>query len=236
MAVETSAIVQKVISRTPSVKSFRVAPEIFSDFMAGQWLFVKIKTSSGEIQKPLSLSNAPTEKGFLEFTKKISSSDFSKALDGLVPGDRLTVKYPQGSFVFKNDVKKIAFLSGGIGITPIRSICRDITDRALGTDMVLLYGNNSEEEIAFREDFDQMQSRSARFKVLHVLCKACAEWRGRTGFITDAMIREEIPDYMERRFYLCGPPPMIEGIQKILLGQCGFPKEQLVTEGFAGYA
>ncbi|MEI8344856.1 MAG: hypothetical protein WCG06_02170, partial [Candidatus Omnitrophota bacterium] len=145
------------------------------------------------------------------------------------------IKYPQGRFVFEADVSKIAFVSGGIGITPIRSICRDIADRALGTDVVLVYGNNSIDEIAFRDDLEAMRAHSDRFKVVHVLREAPVGWAGPTGFVSEELLRQQIPDFVQRRFYLCGPPPMVEALKKILVQQLGVPVEHIVTEGFAGY-
>mgnify|MGYP001014804290 CR=1 FL=1 len=234
MPVETQATVREMIVRTPSVRSFRVVPDDEAPFQAGQWLMVA-PSADPALKKPLSISSAPTEKGYLEFTKKLTTSDFSSALSALKPGDRIRIRYPQGRFVFNGDVPKIAFLSGGIGITPIRSICRDLTDRGAKTDIVLLYGNNSIDEIAFRDDFESMRSRNPALKVVHVLRTAPADWPGYGGFITDTIVRTEIPDYRERRFYLCGPPPMVDALKKVLTEPLALPEEQIVTEGFAGY-
>jgi ferredoxin-NADP reductase len=234
MSLKTLATIREVIVRTPSVKSFRVIPGEFSSFRAGQWLFVTLRSDT-KLKKPLSISSSPTEPGYLEFTKKLTSSDFSSALSALKPGDTVELEYPQGRFTFQEDVPKIAFLSGGIGITPIRSICRDLTDRRSGTSIVLIYGNNAPEEIAFKEDFERMQAGNRALKVAHVLRTAPEGWKGRTGFISETVIREEIPDFSQRRFYLCGPPPMVEGLKKILLESLKVESERIVTEGFAGY-
>jgi len=121
--VDISVKIQDVIVRTPLVKSFRVTLEKDVPFKAGQWCVVKVTTDK-TYSKALSISSAPTEKGYLEFTKKISSSEFSSALSGLKAGDIIGVRYPFGNFTFQGDVPKIAFISGGIGITPIRSICK----------------------------------------------------------------------------------------------------------------
>jgi ferredoxin-NADP reductase len=234
MPIETEATVSEVIVRTPSVKSIRVIPRETADFLAGQWLMVTLPQSPN-LKKPLSISNSPTEGGHLELTKKITSSEFSAAFSALKPGDRVRLRYPCGCFVFPCDMPKIAFLSGGIGITPIRSICRCLTDRGAETDAVLLYGNNSIDEIAFRDDLDAMCSRNPKLKVVHILREAPKDWKGHTGLITESIVRSEIPDYRERRFYLCGPPVMVESIQKILLGPLAVPRERIVTENFTGY-
>ena len=120
--------VSDVIQRTHNVKSFRFKRDESADFKAGQFFLVTIKISGQERTKHFSFSSSPTEKGYIEFTKKLTGSDFSKALDGLKTGDRAKLKMPYGSFTFEGGYKKIAFLSGGIGITPIRSICKYVVD------------------------------------------------------------------------------------------------------------
>jgi ferredoxin-NADP reductase len=140
-----------------------------------------------------------------------------------------------GTFTFEGEFPKIAMLSGGIGITPLRSMCRFIVDSGLRTSVCLLYGNRSLEEIAFRADFDAMQRQNPRFKVVHCLGSAGPEWTGRRGNINAAMVREEIPDYAERVFFLCGPPRMVDALTAMLRNELQLPEPQIKTEGFTGY-
>lgn len=232
MANESEAVVKKIIPRTHNVKSFRLDIKNGADFKAGQFMFVTLKEG---LSKHFTISNSPTEKGYIEFTKKLTDSEFSKQLDRLKPGDQAKVKYPFGRFTFEGEYEKIAFLSGGIGITPIRSICKYVVDKNIGTDMVLLYGNRTTGDIAFKEDFDIMQKEYPRLRVVHVLSQAEPEWSGKTGHINSQIIKEEIPDYNQRRFYICGPPLMVEVMEKILLDELALPKEFVITESFTGY-
>ncbi|MGD0017448.1 MAG: rubredoxin [Verrucomicrobiia bacterium] len=232
--VDIPAKIVEIIVRTPSVKSFRVAIDGRIEFTAGQWVLVKIRAVPG-FSKPLSISSSPTEKGYLEFTKKITTSDFSKSIAGLKVGDGILIQYPFGNFTVPGDIARIAFISGGIGITPIRSICKDLTDRGSDTGIVLLYGNNSMEEIAFKDDLDRMQSQNRYLKVIHVLRSCPPDWNGCTGLISEELIRKEIPDYLARRFYLCGPPSMVHAYKSILTEKFGLSQTQIVTEDFKGY-
>ena len=140
-----------------------------------------------------------------------------------------------GKFIFDPAHPRIAFLSGGIGITPIRSICAYLVDSKADADMVLLYGNGTLKDIAFKDDLDAMQKRCPKLKVVHVLAKPEPEWEGRTGFITAQVIKEEVPDYPDRRFYVCGPPGMVAAMRKILSEELSLPKERIVSESFQGY-
>lgn len=226
--------IKEIIPRTHNVKSFRLELKEDIDFKAGQFLSVSLKAEK-DLTRYLSISNSPTEKGYIEFTKKITGSEFSQTLDKVKPGDGVRIKYPYGAFTFEGEYKKIAFLSGGIGITPIRSITRYAIDKKLDTDIVLLYANRTTKDIAFREDFDAMQKEYFKLKIVHILSQAEAEWQGKTGHINGQMIKEEIPDYAQRKFYLCGPPAMVEAMKRIILEELALTRENTITENFAGY-
>ena len=50
----------------------------------------------------------------------------------------------------------VALLSGGIGITPFRSICKFATDKELPSSIVMLYGSNTRKDIIFEDDLAEM--------------------------------------------------------------------------------
>jgi len=236
--IEFKTRVTDIIKRAPGVKSFRFELKESVDFKSGQFFFVTIAIDGKENTKHFSFSNSPTEKDYIEFTKRITQSPFSQALDKLKSGDWARVKMPLGSFTFEGEYDKIALLSGGIGITPIRSICKFVTDKRLATGMTLLYGNNTEENIIFRQDFDGMQELNKGFKVVYTLTAPDIDkktWQGRTGYIDVSMIKEEIPDYNERVFYICGPPKMVEGLVDILRNKLNIDTSKIKIENFTGY-
>lgn len=234
MPEELELKVKEVIQRTHNVKSFRLEVDRDIAYKAGQYMIVSLKPGK-EWARPLSISSSPTEKGYIEFTKKLTESSFSAALNELRPGDRVGVKYPFGKFTLDDASKKIAFLSGGIGVTPVRSICKYVVDKMTGTDAVLLYGNSSREDIVFKEDFDLMAKSYPRLRVVHVLSSPCKDFPCESGYIRDEIIRKEIPDFSDRKFFICGPPGMVESMKKILLEELGIDKKNIITEGFLGY-
>ncbi|MBL7084611.1 MAG: FAD-dependent oxidoreductase [Candidatus Omnitrophica bacterium] len=236
--VEFETEVLEIIQRAPNVKSFRFKIKESIDFKPGQFFFVTIKIDGNERTKHFSFSNSPTEKGYIEFTKRITESEYSEALERLKIGDWAKIKMPLGAFTFTGEHKKIAFLSGGIGITPIRSICKFVTDKGLPTDIVLLYGNSKEEDIIFRQDFDQMAKSNKNLRVVYTLTSPNIEkksWRGRTGYIDDRMITEELADYQDRVFYICGPPRMVEALTDILKNKLNIGENRIRLENFSGY-
>ena len=234
MAKKLVVRVKEVIQRTYNVKSIRldIAEEI--DFQAGQFLSVALQNNP-ELKRYLSISSSPTEKGYLEFTKKITGSDFSQALDQLKAADTVNIEYPFGKFILGDPAQEIAFLSGGIGITPIRSMARYVVDKNLGTDMVLIYANRSLKDIVFREDFDALKKAYPKLKVTHVLSEAAPGFRCIPGLINAQVIKNEVSDYAQRKFYLCGPPQMVTAMGKLLTEELGLSKANIITENFQGY-
>ena len=234
MPVEIEARVKEVIQRNYNVKSFRLEIADWLDFKAGQFLQVMLQADP-KLKRYLSISSSPTEKCYLEFTKKLTQSDFSRVLDNLGAGDRVNIKYPFGNFILDESAHKVAFLSGGIGITPIRSICKYAVDKNANMDIVLVYSNRSMRDIVFKDDFSAMSKSYPRLRVAHVLCEAEQGFKCTVGQINASVIKNEIPDYLERKFYLCGPPQMVEAMHKILTGELGLSAEKIVTENFQGY-
>jgi len=144
-----------------------------------------------------------------------------------------------GRFTLEDTLKdmrgKIAFLSGGIGITPIRSICKFVADTQAGTDIALVYANRSLNDIVFRKDLDAMRAAYAGLKVTHVLSEPAPGFKCVQGLINSLVIKNEVPDYAQRKFYLCGPPLMVEAMGKILNEELALPKENIIRENFTGY-
>ncbi len=232
MKFETN--VKDIISRTYNVKSFRFPRPPSLDYKAGQFMFVTIKSGKEELKKHFTISSSPTERNFVEVTKKLTGSKFSNALDALKVGDWARLDAPYGIFTFEGEIEKIGMLSGGIGITPLRSMCKYCTDMRLKTKITLLYSNHRERDIVFGKEFEEMQERNKNLKVVLTVSESSESWTGRRGRINAQMIEKEIPDYMERVFYTCGPPGMVEAMEKILRN-LGVPENQIKTENFSGY-
>lgn len=236
---ETSVL--EVIQRTQDIKTFRFDVVGRSDvrYKAGQYFFVTIKIDGQEAEHHFTISSSPMEtdkEGHLEFTKRITTSDYSRALDRMKPGDWARVQGPEGDFTLPARKAELAFLSGGIGITPLRSMLRYIADRGLEHNVVLIYGNNSWENVAFRDELEQIASAHNSIRVEHVLSGPDfpAGWKGKKGYITKELITEVVPDYRKRTFYLSGPIKMVLSLEEQLAAM-NVPKKQIKRDYFPGY-
>lgn len=232
MKFETT--VKEIIPRTINVTSFRFPRPATLEYKPGQFFFITIKLGGKELSKHFSFSSSPTEKGHIEFTKKFTDSEFSAALKALKIGDWARIDAPYGKFTFEGEYEKIGLLAGGIGITPLVSICKYCVDMQLKTKVTVLYGCRTEGDIAFRKELEMMQKQNENLRVVFVLNEVSSEWKGVTGIINAEMVKNEIPDYRETVFYTCGPPAMVEAMEK-LFENLSLPKTQLKREYFAGY-
>ncbi len=224
--------VTQVIQLTKYAKSIRFRKSDEFSYLPGQWISVTLG-GDGQRTKPLSLSSSPTE-GFLEVTKRLTGHEFSNALDTLKAGDKAFIRGPNGSFTFQGEYDKIGMLSGGIGITPLRSMIRYSTDKRLKTSIILLYSSRYEDSIAFKDDLDEMQMRNPNLKVINTITGPVQNWRGLTGRINRQMIEKMLPDYADRTFFTSGPRPMVDAM-KFILSEMGLPEKQIKQEYFTGY-
>jgi glycine betaine catabolism B len=230
MNVETH--LDRVVPRTHDVKSFFFRrPEGF-DYKAGQWMYVNIKVGGVSKMHHFTISSSPTE-DYLMFTKKITDSEYSQTLDTFKGGEWFKLWGPFGEFAFSGEYPKLGFLSGGIGITPLRSILRYIVDRKLPTDVKMLYANKTEADIVYKDELEQMQQQDRNIWIGHVLTRE-PDWKGLKGHVNAQMIKEQIPDYLDRVFYICGPPGMNAALSKELKA-LGMPDDKIKLEDFTGY-
>jgi glycine betaine catabolism B len=230
--------VQTVKMETPTIKSVRVSlgDQPFS-FKPGQYCLVQIPVGSEQEDRSLSIANSPTRPDSLLFATRYSESPYKRAFFSLKPGDRVTITGPTGRFVYDEGASHTVLLSGGIGITPLKSMIEYVCDRQFGHPVLLLYGNHSPREIPFCEELDDLYRANENFTLVHTVSSVGdggETWHGHTGRITEELIRQYVINPMQARYFICGPPGMVSGLRS-LLEQMDLPSEQIQFENFDGY-
>jgi ferredoxin-NADP reductase len=226
----------EIVTQCCDVKTFRFSLKEDVPYMPGQYLVLTLPIGGRQISKAFSISSSPTEKGFIQFTKKLSNSPFSRALEALQVGQVCAVRFPMGNFTFTGQHPKAAFLIGGIGITPVRSIFKYATDMKLASSLVLLYSSRTPEYLIFRNELSAMQKENDRLRIVYTLTECAESIEGcLQGYIDADLVREEIQDYPERVFYTCGPPAMVDAMRKMLMNKLAVSEDKIVSEDFIGY-
>ncbi len=198
-------------------------------FRAGQWFRLFLDTAEGEIAETFSHCSAPGD-AVLEMTTRLSGSAFKNALGALEPGAKVAVSSPGGRLAIPEAARSVAFLVGGVGITPVRSMLRDaLQSGRVFDDAVLFYGNRDERCTPFAEEFAAM----AQIGVRLVLCFEHAPdgWDGERGFITAETVRRHVDPLDGRPFLVAGPPVMVEAMECVL-DELGVGETSRVVEHF----
>ena len=225
------------IKRTPSTESFRFTPEKKIEFIPGQFLqiiFDEASPNNRELNKYLSFSSSP-RKEYIEVTKRLSVSQFSQRLNNLEIGKEILLKAPFGNCVFKDEYERIAFLIGGIGITPVISIMEYVVEKKLNTDIVLAYSNKTEEDIAFKNELDNWQIGNNNIKIFYTLTDCEPKQEGCIfGRIDKNLLQKKVKDLNQRIIFIFGPPKMVEAM-KGLCTEVNCNKENIKSESFIGY-
>jgi ferredoxin-NADP reductase/nitrite reductase/ring-hydroxylating ferredoxin subunit len=220
----------------------------FLDYTAGQYAFFDIGGVYNDPRGPIrhfTISSSPTE-DFVMITTRIRDTPYKKRLSSLEEGTIVKVRGPQGKFVLHDDYSKPAvFLSGGIGVTPFRSLIKYATDRQLPIRIVMFDSNRNRENTLFKKEFDECIDRNKNLKIIYTVTESkpdqksssASEWTGERGRIDKAMLNKYLTDdeLKDSIFYTCGPPGMIKAMQDLLQHDIKIPKEKIIVEEFTGY-
>ncbi len=164
-----------------------------------------------------------------------SPSAFKRTLAALPVGGGISVASIAGDFTMPADTKKkLAFIAGGIGVTPFASMARHTIATGEPRDAILLYSCKAAAEIAYQDIF----ANAARmgWRTVYALSNETQPPPGtRKGFIDAELIKREVPDYVERSFYISGPPGMVDAMKKMLL-TLGVSRFNIKTDFFPGLA
>ncbi len=128
----------------------------------------------------------------------------------------------------------MAFLVGGVGVTPARCIVRDAVQRDTGLEAYVFYGNQDQGSVAFADELDGYDAARTGIRVVHVLAEPSPGWEGETGFIDAGIVRRHLDPADGWRWMVSGPPPMVEAMRRVLV-ELGVPADRTSIESFAGY-
>ncbi len=233
----TSTLLEK-IQRSEDTTSYRFSRPPEYSFKAGQWFTIALAAPDGPLDHHFSHADSPSEPA-IELTTRLTGSDFKNLLDSLPIGAEVEIEGPFGRFLFGYELPKVAFLTGGIGVTPVRSMLRDLVDtqgagRVAGQVIVVFYGSMTDDGIVYKEDFDVFEAQIPGLRVVHVITKPSDSWTGHSGYISADLVRVELPDPQAWTYYMVGPPPMVAAMDKMMT-ELEVPGNQVVVESFAGY-
>lgn len=215
------------VERCADIASARFERPEGYGFVPGQYLVLTLDTDEGAQSKPFTHSSAISDP-YLEMTTRLSGSAFKNALAALVPGAKVRLRGPAGHLVVPRSERRVAFLAGGVGITPAISMLRS-WDPSEAPEAVLFYGNREAGCVPFARELETLGLE--RLRVVHVLEEADASWAGETGFITPGIVARHIDPHDGWLFVVAGPPVMVAAMERSL-EVLGVPAERALIERF----
>ena len=220
----------KIIDETHDTKTFRAETKNPIGFLPGQFFMVRFEDSN-VFKRAYSIASSPTDKGFLDITMNLVG-EFTGKLWKCRIGDNLIFIGPYGKFFFNEDMKQnLVLVAGGLGITPLRSIIRYCTDKKLPNKISLIYSVKTPEDIVYRQELEKFKEKNLNYDLLFTITRPKPEhkWKGRTGRIDGALLKQDIKDMENSLFFICGPLDFAKSIIS-LLGGLGAKKEQIKTD------
>ena len=179
-------------------------------FKAGQyaeWTLPHKADSRGN-RRYFTIASAPTENDVrLGIRVNKDGSSYKNALLEMKTNDVISISQVAGDFILPEDKnKKLAFIAGGIGITPFRSIIKSLDEPR---DIVLFYLALNPKAFAYKDIFEKVKTVYA-----------------------EKLTPEELVEYKDRTFYISGPNMMVD-VYKKMLKEIGV--KEIITDYFPGY-
>jgi len=232
-------VLAQVENLTHNVKTFRFKPlvegEIPFDYLPGQFLTLHIAPGGMPIKRSYTIASTPTWRDRIEITVKREDHGLvSRWLhDELKLGEEVCLEAPNGTFVFTGqEAESVVLIGGGVGITPMMSVVRYLTEKSWRGQVSLILGFRTPRDFIFRHEIAQLESQNPNLSVTVTMSKPGAEsWSGPVGRIGAALLASAVSDIAKRRVHICGPAEMMEATKTALL-ELGVASAKIKTEAF----
>jgi ring-1,2-phenylacetyl-CoA epoxidase subunit PaaE len=208
-------------------------------YTPGQYLTLRATIDGEDVRRSYSICSGLDDGELRLVIQHVAGGAFSGwANEQLHPGDTLSVMTPGGRFgvpIQPGAARTLVAFAAGSGITPVMAILKTVLDREAG-QFFLFYGNRSRDSIIFREQFEDLKDRYlTRLSVYHVLSREQQDIPALDGHL-DAekvrlLMRTMVPVAQVDQAFVCGPQPMIEGLETAL-SEVGMPPDRVHVERF----
>jgi len=210
-------------------------------FGAGQFIDMTLlkpaETDSEGNTRGFSLASAPFEDTLMIATR-MRDTAFKHVLNALPLGDEVKIEGPFGDLrLLSNATRPAVVLSGGIGITPFRSILMQAAKANRPGRIIFFYANRRPEDAPFLDDMRALARQNATFTFVPTMTDMDAShlaWDGERGRIDQKMLAEYLTGVASAVYYLTGPPAMVKGLRTVLQA-AGVDADDIRTEEFTGY-
>lgn len=220
--------------------AFRFAKPDDWTYRAGQFVDITLldppETDAEGNTRGFSISSAPNE-NVIMITTRLRDTAFKRVLRTMPIGTAVRIEGPFGDLRLHHAARPAVVLTGGIGITPFRSILIEaIRNGGLRNPVIVIYANRRPRDAAFLEELRELADQDARLTFIATMSGLDdgEPWDGERGRIDASMLQRHLDGVADAIYYLTGPPGMVDGLRTMLVDS-GVDEDDIRTEAFTGY-
>jgi ferredoxin-NADP reductase len=178
-------------------------------FIPGQAAEISINKKGWEDERrPFTFTNLPQNDYFQFIIKTYPQfSGVTGEILKLKKNDELLLHDVFGAIAYKNEG---LFIAGGAGVTPFISIFRYLKSKDAVGNNKLIFANKTKDDIILKAEFEDLLGRN----FINILSDEVSAGYPH-GYITENFLKAHVTD-LNKNVYLCGPPPMMDAVEKIL--------------------
>lgn len=222
---EINLVDKKSMANGNYMLSFKFKPDL--EWKAGQHGMFKFKGEKldGGNFRPFSVASIKEEKIITILTKiGDTPSGFKSKLKSMKVGDTISLRGPFGGFYISDYNRPMVMVAGGIGITPMRALLKDIDRKGILTDASLLYIDSSSEYV-FKEELEIIKKDNPNVSIY---------------FLNDRKILDDkLSDFINTHnnnatYFISGSPNMVKDIKNNIKAK-GIKSRNITNDSFKGY-
>ena len=209
-------------------------------YRAGQFVDITLldppETDAEGNTRGFSISSAPSE-GVIMITTRLRDTAFKRVLQAMPLGTPVKIEGPFGDLRLHHADRPAVVLTGGIGITPFRSILIEtIRNGGLPYPVVVFYANRRPQDAAFLDELRELATQDPNLTFVPTMSglDPAEPWVGERGHIDASMLARHFDGISNAIYYLTGPPGMVKGLRTMLVDS-GVDEDDIRTEEFTGY-
>jgi toluene monooxygenase electron transfer component len=196
----------------PGISVFQFRLDGVSRYLPGQCAILDF---GAELRRCYSMAGLPGSEIVEFIAKRQAGGPGSSALFAMEPGHTLAIELPYGDTWLRSNDRNVVLVAGGTGVSPILAMLRQLVHNAFARRVTVVYGANTEDELACRRELRELASSLPTAELQCVVARPAKAWRGDTGLVTDSL-RRLLADSSDTEYYVAGPPLMVNASVAVL--------------------